>query len=143
MAKPCGVRLSGEARKQVMGTGKLVGGRGALPDRGEAGCSGNQGRARDLPQPLSFVLSLLPGDSQIPALWPVSALSMDFQGNLAGGGKGQSQVGGHLIGDGILLLTTETLNQRSGTALYAGGCLQAKSFPGGKSSGFKLIAPES
>lgn len=68
MAKPCGVRLSGEARKQVRGTGKLGGGRGALLDRGEAGCSGRRGRAGELPQPLSSVLSLLPGDSRIPAL---------------------------------------------------------------------------
>lgn len=86
---------------------------------------------------LPLVLSLLPGDSQIPALWPVSALSMGFQGNLACGGKGLSQVGGHPVGSGILLLTTEPLNQHPGTALCAGGCLQAKSFPGGKSSGFK------
>lgn len=38
---------------------------------------------------------------------------------------------------GILLLTTETLNRHPGTALCAGGCLQAKSFPGGKSFRFK------
>lgn len=57
------------------------------------------------------------GDSQIPALWPVSALSMDFQGNLACGGKGLSQIGGYPFASGILLLATETLNQYPGTAL--------------------------
>lgn len=87
--------------------------------------------------PNLLVLSLLPGDSQIPALGPVSALSRSFQGNLACGRKGLSQVGVHPFVGGILFLTTETLNQHPGTALCAGGCLQAKSFSGGKSSRFK------
>lgn len=89
------------------------------------------------------MLSLLPGDYQILALRTISALSMGFQGSLACGGEGLSQVGGHPIGGGILLWTAETLNQHLGTALCAGGCLQAKSFPGGKSSGLKGFDPES
>lgn len=41
MAKPSGVRLSGEARKQVMGDREA-----------RLGTPGDQGRARELPQPL-------------------------------------------------------------------------------------------
>ena len=58
-------------------------------------------------------------------------------------GKDWDKLEGILLGGGILLWTTETLNQHPGTALCAGGRLQAKSFPGGKSSGFKRFDPES
>lgn len=57
------------------------------------GAPGDHGRARKLPQSLSSAFTSA-GDSQIPTLWPVSALSVGFRENLACGWKGLSQVGG-------------------------------------------------
>ena len=95
------------------------------------GAPGNEAVSEKSPN-LFECFHFCPGGLQIPALWTISAPSIGFQGNLACGAEELSQVGGHPIEGGILLWTTETLNRHPGTALCAGGCLQAKSFPGGK-----------
>jgi len=133
MAKPCGVRLSGEALKQVTADREArKGPRSPSEWRPDWVLRGNEAAPEKSPK-LSKCFHFCPGGLQIPpALWTISALSIGFQGNLACGAKELSQVGGHPIEGGILLWTTETLNRHPGTALCAGGRLQAKSFPGGK-----------
>lgn len=68
MAKPCGVRLSGEARKQVMGDREAKKGPGSPPGWKPGWVlQGTKAVPENSPN-LSLVLSLLPGHSQIPAL---------------------------------------------------------------------------